>query len=70
MQRNTNIGRETSASLSVISIASFISMCSLLLQLHLTRPDPVVPLFVMLGNASERVQSWVGKGGAGVAREL
>ena len=47
-QREINIKKETSASLSVFSIASFISMCSLLLQLHLTREnDPVVPFFVM-----------------------
>jgi hypothetical protein len=49
-QRKINIKKETSASLSVFSIASFITMCSLLLQLHLTREnDPIVPLFVMLG---------------------
>ena len=48
LQRKINIKRETSASLSVFSIASFISMCSLLLQLHLTREnDPVVPLFII-----------------------
>lgn len=38
--------KETSLSISVFSIASFISMVSLLLQLHLTREnDPPVPLF-------------------------
>lgn len=38
--------KETSLSISVFSIASFISMVSLLLQLHLTRAnDPPVPLF-------------------------
>jgi hypothetical protein len=47
-QRQINIKKETAASLSVFSIASFISMCSLLLQLHLTREnEPEVPLFVM-----------------------
>lgn len=48
-QRKINIRRETSASLSVFSIASFVSMASLLLQLHLTRAnDPPVPLFVLV----------------------
>jgi hypothetical protein len=48
-QRKMNIKRETSASINVFSIASFISMSSLLLQLHLTRAnDPVVPLFHLL----------------------
>ncbi|KAG9247407.1 N-glycosylation protein-domain-containing protein [Calycina marina] len=38
--------KETSLSISVFIFASFISMCSLLLQLHLTREnDPPVPLF-------------------------
>ena len=47
-QRKINIRKETSASISVFSIASFISMCSLLLQLHLAREnDPMVPLFVI-----------------------
>lgn len=47
--RQINIKRETSASIGVFSIASFISMCSLLLQLHLTRMnDPEVPLFLIL----------------------
>lgn len=41
--------KETSLSISVFSIASFISMVSLLLQLHLTRAnDPPVPLFGIL----------------------
>jgi len=40
--------KETSLSISVFSIASFISMVSLLLQLHLTRTnDPPVPLFLL-----------------------
>jgi len=47
-QRKINIKKETSASISVFSIASFISMTALLLQLHLTRQDDTtVPLFVM-----------------------
>ncbi|CAL3968076.1 unnamed protein product [Diplocarpon coronariae] len=38
--------KETSLSISVFSIASFITMSSLLLQLHLTREnDPPVPIF-------------------------
>ncbi|KAG9230034.1 N-glycosylation protein-domain-containing protein [Amylocarpus encephaloides] len=42
--------KETSLSISVFSIASFISMVSLLLQLHLTRAnDPPVPLFLIAG---------------------
>ncbi|CAG8977847.1 hypothetical protein HYALB_00011653 [Hymenoscyphus albidus] len=45
--------KETSLSISVFSIASFISMVSLLLQLHLTRAnDPPVPLFMIIR------QSW------------
>ena len=51
-QRKINIKRETSASISVFSITSFISLCCLLLQLHLTRAnDPVVPVFVILRKA-------------------
>ena len=42
------IKRETTASLLVVSAASFISMTSLLLQLHLTREnEPEMPAFVM-----------------------
>ena len=48
-QRKINIKKETSASIGVFSFASFVSLCTLLLQLHLTREnDPVVPLFSML----------------------
>lgn len=44
-QRKINIKRETLASVNVFSIASFISMSSLLFQLHLTRGnDPIDPL--------------------------
>jgi len=44
------IMKETSLSISVFSIASFISMVTLLLQLHLTRAnDPPVPLFTIAG---------------------
>lgn len=47
--RKINIWKETSASIGVFSIASFLSLCTLLLQLHLTRDnDPTVPLFEML----------------------
>ena len=49
MQMKINIKKETSASISVFSIAGFVSLCSLLLQLHLTREnDPVVPFFMIL----------------------
>lgn len=48
-QRKINIKKETSASIGVFSLASFTSLCTLLLQLHLTREnDPVVPFFSML----------------------
>jgi len=43
-QRNINIRRETSASISVFSIASFISMITLLLQLYATREDDDIPI--------------------------
>lgn len=47
--RKINIKKETSASIGVFSIASFLSLCTLLLQLHLTRDnDPAVPLFEMV----------------------
>ncbi|KAL8922201.1 MAG: hypothetical protein Q9172_003662 [Xanthocarpia lactea] len=47
--RTINIRKETSASINVLSIASFLSLCTLLLQLHLTRDnDPTVPLFEMM----------------------
>ncbi|KAL2831231.1 N-glycosylation protein-domain-containing protein [Aspergillus cavernicola] len=47
-QNHATIKRETAASLLVVSIASFVSMSSLLLQLHLTREnEPEVPLFVL-----------------------
>ncbi|KAK2758069.1 hypothetical protein FQN54_004476 [Arachnomyces sp. PD_36] len=58
-QRQINIKKETSASISVFSIASFISMSSLLLQLHLTREnEPEVPAFVL----GRRVWEVVGRG--------
>ncbi|EEH34838.2 hypothetical protein PAAG_05885 [Paracoccidioides lutzii Pb01] len=53
-QRQINVKKETFATIYVFSIASFISMCSLLLQLHLTREnEPEVPLFVMGKKALE-----------------
>lgn len=50
------IKRETTASLSVLSVASFISMSLLLLQLHLTRDnEPEVPAFVM----GQKLWEWI-----------
>jgi len=47
--RHVNIKEETSASLSVFSFTSFISLGSLLIQLHLSRGnDPVIPLFALI----------------------
>ncbi|KAJ5594460.1 uncharacterized protein N7459_000668, partial [Penicillium hispanicum] len=47
-QNHATIKRETTASLLVVSVASFLSMSSLLLQLHLTREnEPEVPVFVI-----------------------
>ncbi len=44
-QRKINIRKETSMSISVFSIASYISMVALLIQLYLSRSDyPVIPL--------------------------
>lgn len=45
MQRKINIRKETSASISIFSIASFISMVALLVQLQMARADfPSIPL--------------------------
>lgn len=53
--------KETSLSISVFSIASFISMVSLLLQLHLTRAnDPPVPLFLFVKKLWEWIKVGVG----------
>ncbi|KAE8350274.1 N-glycosylation protein-domain-containing protein [Aspergillus coremiiformis] len=47
-QNRATIKRETAAALLVVSVASFVSMSSLLLQLHLTREnEPEVPVFVI-----------------------
>jgi len=55
-QRKINIRKETSASIGIFSIASFISMVSLLLQLHLSRAnDPPVPLFSLIKQAWEAI---------------
>ncbi|KAL8807366.1 MAG: hypothetical protein Q9182_000705 [Xanthomendoza sp. 2 TL-2023] len=55
-QRKINIRKETSASIGVFSIASFLSLCTLLLQLHLTRDnDPTVPFFEMVRHTWEWV---------------
>lgn len=55
-QRNSNIKRETSASISVFSIASFISMITLLLQMYFTEEvrgtnDGPIPLVVFAKGA-------------------
>jgi len=48
--------KETSLSISVFSVASFITTVSLLLQLHLTRAnDPPVPLFSL----GRQVWEWI-----------
>lgn len=64
--------KETSLSISVFSIASFISMASLLLQLHLSRAnDPPVPLFRIVGHCWHYVKYLIEGMGIGVReREL
>lgn len=58
--RSINIKKETSASIGVFFIVSFVSLCTLLLQLHLTREnDPVVPLVSMLRTVCEYVSALV-----------
>ncbi|KAI9740110.1 MAG: hypothetical protein M1818_004861 [Claussenomyces sp. TS43310] len=70
-QRKINIKRETSASINVFSIASFISMISLLLQLHLTRAnDPPVPLFLLARQAWHTFRGMVVKNIEPIGREL
>ncbi|KAK4125070.1 hypothetical protein N657DRAFT_616278 [Parathielavia appendiculata] len=57
-QRKINIRKETSMSISVFSIASFVSMVALLVQLHSNRFDyPDIPLL----NFARRVFHEVGK---------
>lgn len=54
-QNHAAIKRETAASVLVVSVASFLSMSSLLLQLHLTREnEPEVPVFVI----SRKLWDW------------
>lgn len=57
-QRHTNIRKETSASISVFSIASFISMISLLLQLYMVREqdDAEIPLVSFAEQAWDRIK--------------
>ncbi|EPE31932.1 hypothetical protein GLAREA_12014 [Glarea lozoyensis ATCC 20868] len=63
--------KETSLSISVFSIASFISLVSLLLQLHLTREnDPPVPLFTIARECWEYLKIGVYKIGMAGRREL
>ncbi|KAK4040722.1 N-glycosylation protein-domain-containing protein [Parachaetomium inaequale] len=57
-QRKINIRKETSMSISVFSIASFVSMVALLVQLHSNRSDyPDIPLL----NVVRRVSHEAGK---------
>ena len=66
-QRKINIKKETSASVGVFSIASFVSLCSLLLQLHLTRiNDPIVPFFAIL----RKIWAYIDTGGRAARQEL
>ncbi|PLN83302.1 N-glycosylation protein-domain-containing protein [Aspergillus taichungensis] len=54
-QNHATIKRETTASLLVFSVASFVSTSLLLLQLHLTREnEPEVPVFVI----TRKLWSW------------
>ncbi|KAK8073868.1 hypothetical protein PG994_004767 [Apiospora phragmitis] len=58
-QRKINIRKETSASISVFSIASFISMAALLSHHHINRLEyPDVPLFGVLQRAAE-LGGWI-----------
>lgn len=55
-QNHAMIKRETTASVSVLSVASYISMSLILLQMHLTRDnEPEVPAFVM----GQKVLDWI-----------
>ncbi|KAK8070856.1 hypothetical protein PG997_011059 [Apiospora hydei] len=58
-QRKINIRKETSASISIFSIASFISMAALLSHHHINRLEyPDVPLFGVLQKAAE-LGGWI-----------
>ncbi len=67
-QRKINIRKETSMSISVFSIASFVSMVALLAQLHSNRSAyPEVPLlnfartvFHEAGKLVMRIMEWSG----------
>ncbi|TVY39215.1 hypothetical protein LOCC1_G004091 [Lachnellula occidentalis] len=62
--------KETSLSISVFSIASFISMVSLLLQLHLSREnDPPIRLFLIARQCWEYIKIGIGMVGM-VGRDL
>ncbi|KAL1959611.1 hypothetical protein VTO42DRAFT_1646 [Malbranchea cinnamomea] len=70
-QRKINIKKETAASLSVFSIASFISMSSLLLQLHLSREnEPEVPLFTIGKRLWEAASERIARSGSSSGFEL
>lgn len=60
-QRHTNIRKETSASISVFSIASFISMISLLLQLYIVREqdEAEIPLVAFADQVWDKVKVMV-----------
>lgn len=56
-QRNANIRREISTSMSIFSFASFFSMISLLLQLYITRQkDTPIPLVLFAKLLWERAR--------------
>jgi hypothetical protein len=70
-QRKINIRKETSISISVFSIASFISMVALLAQLHSNRTDyPQIPLATLAkrawqeaGKVAVRIMEYTGNTG-------
>jgi len=62
MQRKINIRKETSMSMSVFSIASFISMVAFLALLHSNRSDyPQIPLVTMAKGAWQEAGKATGK---------
>lgn len=62
--------KETSHSISVFSIASFISMATLLVQLHLSRENkPPIPMFLIARQLWEWFKMGVGAIGR-IGREL
>ncbi|KAK4452840.1 N-glycosylation protein-domain-containing protein [Podospora aff. communis PSN243] len=70
-QRKINIRKETSMSISVFSIASFVSMVALLAQLHSNRTDyPQIPIAAMAkkvwqgaGDAAVKIMEYTGNTG-------